>query len=249
MTPIERIIAAAKREEGYLGKKTNEFLDDPLANPGGKWNKFARDLDALGDFYNGKKNGYDHCDIFVDWLFVTTFGRETAQKMIYQPNYSCGAGCGWSLKYYKNAGALFYSPQLGDQAFFGDYEKSYHTGLVVDVDNKGYVYIMEGNSGPRSMVQCCKYRIGGGIVTAYGRPNWALVPNDSNPPLTKEEEDDMIPTYKNFEDIPDYYQVAVKKAMDYGALLGTGKGELNVSEDLCRTLTVLDRLGQLEKKV
>ena len=33
--------------------------------------------------------------------------------------------------------------------------------------------------------------------------------------------------------------------MDKGALNGTGNGELNVSEDLCRTLTVLDRIGQL----
>ncbi len=38
---------------------------------------------------------------------------------------------------------------------------------------------------------------------------------------------------------------AVQKAVDKGALNGTGGGELNASEDLCRTLTVLDRLGVL----
>jgi len=59
------------------------------------------------------------------------------------------------------------------------------------------------------------------------------------------EEDNEMVTYKTLDDVPDYYQDAVRKAVDAGALNGTGNGELNVSEDLCRTLTVLDRLGKL----
>lgn len=51
--------------------------------------------------------------------------------------------------------------------------------------------------------------------------------------------------YKDLKDVPGYYQAAIKKAMDKGALQGTGSG-INVSEDLCRTLTVLDRLGKLD---
>ena len=51
--------------------------------------------------------------------------------------------------------------------------------------------------------------------------------------------------YKTLDDVPEYYRDAVAKAVDKGALNGTGNGELNVSEDLCRTLTVLDRIGQL----
>ena len=52
-------------------------------------------------------------------------------------------------------------------------------------------------------------------------------------------------TYKTLADVPSYYQPSVKKVVDKGALKGNEKGELNVSEDLCRTLTVLDRLGKL----
>lgn len=59
------------------------------------------------------------------------------------------------------------------------------------------------------------------------------------------EEDDMV-YFKNLTDVPEYYRDAVEKAVDKGALNGTGSGELNVSEDLCRTLTVLDRLGKLD---
>ena len=60
-----------------------------------------------------------------------------------------------------------------------------------------------------------------------------------------QKEDDDMTVYRDFKDVPGYYQAAVKKAVDKGALQGTGGG-LNVSEDLCRTLTVLDRLGKLD---
>ena len=56
---------------------------------------------------------------------------------------------------------------------------------------------------------------------------------------------DMV-YFKTLDDVPSYYKAAVSKAVDKGALNGTGGGELNVSEDLCRTLTVLDRLGKLD---
>ena len=58
-------------------------------------------------------------------------------------------------------------------------------------------------------------------------------------------EEDNMTYYKTLNDVPDWYRVAVKKAMDKGALNGTGDG-INVSEDLCRTLTILDRLGKLD---
>ena len=52
--------------------------------------------------------------------------------------------------------------------------------------------------------------------------------------------------YKTLNDVPSYYKAAVQKAMDKDALKGTSGKEINVSEDLCRTLTVLDRLGKLD---
>ncbi len=61
----------------------------------------------------------------------------------------------------------------------------------------------------------------------------------------EEEEETEMTYYKTINDVPTWYADAVQKAVDKGALNGTGNGELNVSEDLCRTLTVLDRLGVL----
>lgn len=60
------------------------------------------------------------------------------------------------------------------------------------------------------------------------------------------EEDEMV-YFKTLADVPEYYRGAVQKAVDKGALKGGGDGELNVSEDLCRTLTVLDRMGKLDE--
>lgn len=66
-------------------------------------------------------------------------------------------------------------------------------------------------------------------------------------PITNpiKEDDDMV-YYKTLNDVPAYYKTAIEKAMKKGALQGTGNNEINVSADLCRTLTILDRLGKLD---
>lgn len=68
---------------------------------------------------------------------------------------------------------------------------------------------------------------------------------EPTPELEPEVESGGDGPYRTFEDVPEYYRAAVKKVMDKGALIGTGSGEINVSEDFCRTLTILDRLGKL----
>lgn len=237
MTAAARLIATAEDQVGYLGKKTNAQLDDFKANAGGRFNKYARDLDALGNFYNGRKQGYDWCDVFVDWCFVTTFGRELAQRLLCQPDRSLGAGTGYSLGYYRAKGRLFTSPQPGDQIFFGDSRSTWHTGLVVKTAG-GFVHTVEGNAGNPSAVRACRYVIGRKNIKGYGRPDWALVPDE------KEDEDNMT-YYKTISDVPSWYKPSVEKVVKAGALNGTGDG-INVSEDLCRTLTILDRMGKLD---
>ncbi len=52
--------------------------------------------------------------------------------------------------------------------------------------------------------------------------------------------------YRTLEDVPEWYAPAVRKLLDKGVLKGTGGGALDLSADLCRTLTLLDRLGKLD---
>jgi len=181
MTPQERLIATAQAQVGYIGKKNNAQLDTPTANGGGKFNKYARDLDALGNFYNGPKQGFGWCDIFVDWCFVQTFGRALGQKMLGQPDRSAGAGTGYSLGYYKAKGRLFSTPQPGDQIFFGDSRSTWHTGIVTAVTG-GTVTTVEGNSGSPLGVHQFRYQIGSKTIKGYGRPDWALAGGTATQP-------------------------------------------------------------------
>lgn len=165
----QKVIDIALAEVGYHEKASNSGLDSPTANSGGgNYTKYARDLDALGNFYNYPKNGYAWCDIFVDWCFVTAYGRAAAQKLLFQPNYSLGAGCLYSAQYYKQNNAFYSAPQTGDQIFFSytSGEVS-HTGIVVGVDDS-YVVTVEGNSDDR--VEKKIYYRGNKYIYGYGRP-------------------------------------------------------------------------------
>ena len=141
------IIALAQNEIGYLEKSSNSQLDSKTANAGyGNWTKYARDLDNIPGFYNGKKNGYAWCAVFFDWLFVKSFGVEQARKMLYLPVNSLAAGCDFALGYYKKNGAFYTTPKAGDQIFFYSSGGGIaHTGLVEKV-TASTVYTIEGNT-------------------------------------------------------------------------------------------------------
>lgn len=165
-----RLVAVAEAEIGYHEKITNAQLDDKGANAGsGNYTKYARDFDTkYSGFYNSKKNGFAWCDMFVDWCFVTAFGLADALRLLCQPTGSAGAGCTYSLQYYRNAGRYFTSPKIGDQIFFGtSVGNSTHTGIVVGVDAQ-HVYTIEGNTSDQ--VARRTYALHAGTIVGYGRP-------------------------------------------------------------------------------
>ena len=178
----KQVIDIALAEVGYLEKKSNKQLDDKTANAGkNNYTKYARDLDKISGFYNGKKNGYAWCDIFIDWCFVQAFGADEGRKLLCQPKKSYGAGCGYSAGYYKKKGQFYKkNPKPGDQIFFYNSKKTSvaHTGLVYDVDDK-YVYTVEGNTSSSSgvvanggAVEKKKYKLSYGRIYGYGRPKY-----------------------------------------------------------------------------
>ena len=85
------------------------------------------------------------CDVFVDCAFIETFGLDAASRLTYQPRGGFSAKCSISADYYKNNGAYFYSPEVGDQVFFNVDGGINHTGIVVKVGG-GLVETVEGNS-------------------------------------------------------------------------------------------------------
>lgn len=172
---IEKVLDLARSEVGYHEKASNSQLDDKTANSGGgNWTKYAAYIDSSPDFYNGKKNGYAWCDVFVDYLFVKTFGFDVGRRLLCQPLNSAGAGCLYSAQYYKSAGRWHRNaPMPGDQIFFsyspGEYS---HTGIVEDVTGDTITTI-EGNTS--DSVGRRTYNIGNQSIAGYGTPNWKLV--------------------------------------------------------------------------
>ena len=164
---IDKVLNLARSEIGYH-------------ETGDNWTKYAQDLDRT-NWYNGPKNGFAWCDVFVDWLFYKCFGDPLGREMICQPTGSAGAGCLYSAQYYKAAGRwVTTNPQPGDQIFFtyspGEYS---HTGIVESVSN-GTVTTIEGNTS--DSVARRQYTLGSSTIAGYGRPKWELATGGSVTP-------------------------------------------------------------------
>ena len=117
---INIILNIARFELDYHEKNSNKDLDDKYTNSGsGNYTKYARDLDFVKNFYNGRKQGFAWCDVVYDWFHYKAWGAEMAMKVLCQPEYSAGAGCLFSAQYYKQYGKWHEkNPNPGDQIFF-----------------------------------------------------------------------------------------------------------------------------------
>lgn len=198
-----KVLEIALAEVGYLEKASNKNLDSKTENAGSaNYTKYARDLDAVTGFYNGKKNGYAWCDVFIDWVFVQAFGVEKAKELLCQPDRSYGAGCYYSARYYGQKGQLFDDPRPGDQIFFWNSAKNdiAHTGLVYKVDST-YVYTVEGNTSSASgvvanggAVEKKKYKRNYSRIYKYGRPKYDAEPEQAEPSVAA-----YIPTVKEWQ--------------------------------------------------
>lgn len=93
--------------------------------------------------------------------------------MLYQPLQSAGAGCLYSVGYYKQANAFHRTnPRIGDQIFFSySYGEYSHTGIVVEV-NGNTITTVEGNTS--DSVGRRTYETSNRSIAGYGTPNWDL---------------------------------------------------------------------------
>lgn len=184
----QTVIDIALAEVGYLEKATNANLDSKTGNAGyNNYTKYARDLANAG-YYNGNKNGYAWCDVFVDWCFFRAYGKAAGQAAECQTG-NLGAGCSYSAQYYKGQGRYDKTPKVGDQIFFLDSSGDInHTGLVYAVEGST-VYTVEGNTSGASGVVAngggvCKksYSRGYSRIAGYGHPKY---PADVQPEAKK----------------------------------------------------------------
>ena len=181
-------------------------------------------------------NGKPWCMIFVQWCFNQA-GRTLPYKTA-----SCSGLLSWYRKYQPER--IVTTPQPRDIAIY----KFGHTGIIESAA-PATITAIEGNT---SAGEAGSQSNGGGVfrrtrnralVAAYIRPF-------DNP---DQEEDDMV-YYRTLADVPKGYQDTVRRLMEKGALKGYSDPDpgrlddnvLNISEDMCRTLAVLDSLGKLD---
>ena len=168
MTDVEKVVSIALGEVGYREKAADGSLDLAEANAGtGNWTKYARDLWNAG-YYNGNKNGYEWCDVFVDWVFYRAFGKTEAQLTQYQSG-ELGAACPYSAGYYKAKNRYDRTPRVGDQVFFQENGQLVHTGIVTAV-NGNVITTVEGNAG--NQVAKRARLVTDSYIDGYGHPDY-----------------------------------------------------------------------------
>ena len=208
-----------------IAQKQLGICENPPGSNNVRYNTWYYGREVMG-------SAYPWCMVFVQWVF--------AQAGVKLPvrTASCGAlmnaakaaGC-WVTAGFKPGDVVIYD--------FPGGAATDHCGIVeTELPDYG-VQAVEGNtsqSGSQS---------NGGMVCRKNRPGKYIV-GAVRPVFDKEKEEDDMVIYKTLNDVPSWYKAAVQKVMDKDALKGTSGKEINVSEDLCRTLTVLDRLGKLD---
>ena len=137
---VDKVLAIAKGEVGYLEKKSNSNLDSKTANAGYRnFVKYWRDVYP-------KYQGQAWCDSYQKWLFITAYGREKANELL------CGGVNSYytpsSAKFFQKVNRLDKNPRPGDQIYFtknGSVDGIYHVGLVTAFDGT-WIYTNEGNT-------------------------------------------------------------------------------------------------------
>lgn len=172
------VVKIALAEVGYHEKASNAYLDLATANAGsGNWTKYARDLYNAG-YYNGNKNGYAWCDVFVDWCFYKAFGKAEGQMIECQTG-DLGAACPYSAEYYKAQGRYDRNPRYGDQVFYQKNGSLVHTGVVVEV-NGSTVVCVEGNASDQ--VKKITYNLSNSYIAGFGHPKYDDTTNPNPTP-------------------------------------------------------------------
>ena len=133
---IDKVIAVAKGEIGYLEKKNNSNLYDKTANAGG--NNYTKYWAEIQPSYQGEP----WCACFVTWVLVQVFGKDGAKKLLKHYPY---VYCPTMADLFK----LHANPQCGDIVIFKRNGTFTHTGLVTYVDGD-YFETVEGNTSGAS---------------------------------------------------------------------------------------------------
>lgn len=131
---------------------------------------YAEEMDAL-NVYNGKKQGYPWCNVFIDWCFYKAVGLDRARELL----IGWSAGCTQDWNWFKAKGQIVTEPQKGDLIFFRNLS---HIGIIENIEN-GIIHTIEGNTSNEAeliinggCVAKKTYSIGSSTIYGYARPKY-----------------------------------------------------------------------------
>lgn len=223
MTHIDRLIAVAEAEIGYLEKKSNKDLGDKTVNAGsGNYTKYNRDMKA----WAGSAGINDQwCQNFVDWCFVTAFGLETAKKLIYTfTNYTPTGSNAFKKRgrYIKRGSG---KPKRGDVIYFYSSAKKRigHVGIVYKVTSST-VYTIEGNTSGASAlvtngggVRKKSYSLSSTYIDGYGSVDYSAMSGDAGEgPTIVRLGDRLLKNYTEGPDVKELQEALISLGFDCG---------------------------------
>ncbi len=222
MNAIDRLIAVAEGELGYLEKKSNKDLDDRTANAGSaNYTKYNRDMKA----WAGSAGLNDQwCQNFVDWCFVKAFGLEGAKALIHVfTNYTpTGSNAFKKLGRYVRRGSG--KPARGDVIYFYSTAKGRigHVGIVTKVSG-GTVYTIEGNTSGASTlvtngggVRRKSYSLSSSYIDGYGSVDYSVITGAGEVPAPLKLGDRLLVNYTEGPDVAELQQALIRLGFDLG---------------------------------
>lgn len=133
---INKVMSVARKEVGYLEKKSNSALDSKTANAGtANYTKYWRDIKP-------EWQGQPWCAVFVAWVLMKSFGLAMAKKLLKH----------WPYTYCPNMKDYFglnANPKVGDIVIFWRGGEFAHTGIVTKVQGDRF-WTIEGNTSGAS---------------------------------------------------------------------------------------------------
>ena len=193
MSEINKLLEIFNAEVGYLEKSKAAYDENPsvlyekTAGAGkDNFTKYAKEMDEL-NVYNGPKQGYAWCNVFLDWCFVQAFGVDRTRNLL----IGFSAGCTQDYNWFKSKGQIVNNPVKGDLVFFGD---TSHVGIIEEVKD-GKIYTIEGNTSNEAeliinggTVAKKSYDLGSKYIHSYARPKYEVASNENSSENTPSNE-------------------------------------------------------------
>lgn len=170
---MNKVIAIAKQEVGYVGKQSREHLYDKTLNAGSNgFSKYFVDI-----FPNEFHRPY--CMAFICWIYVQAYGVENSKKILYFKNgftYICSQAAN---NFRKNNRWYKKTPIVGSLMFLKVQSWISHVVLITEITETKIIGIsgnvLDCNHIGHVSEDC--YSRNDIRIAGYGIPNYSILKN------------------------------------------------------------------------